>query len=197
MNKLGHEVVLDNTLVKDSARQMPSDDLFKSLNSVPTMDSSKQRCNQTIAGVAIGRFMGIDESSELLVDFSGNQSGRYLSAQSIVPLNTEDAGRNIVLMFEGGDPLKPVILGAIQPKPANASTASDNRRPHSQPANNAFEVKTEGDRILLNAKSEIVFNCGKASIVLTKAGKILLRGAYLLARSSGVNRIKGASVQIN
>jgi Domain of unknown function (DUF6484) len=197
MNKLGHEVVLDNTLVKDLARQTPSADLFKSMNSVPTMDSSKQRSDQKIAGVVIGMFMGVDELGELLVDFSGNPSGRYLSAQSIVPLNGEDAGRNIVLMFEAGDPLKPVILGALQPKPANAPTTSDNREPHPQPTNNAFEVKTEGDRILLSAKSEIVFNCGKASIVLTKAGKILLRGAYLLARSSGVNRIKGASVQIN
>ena len=32
---------------------------------------------------------------------------------------------------------------------------------------------------------------------LTRAGKILIRGAYLLARSSGVNRIQGGSVQIN
>ena len=37
----------------------------------------------------------------------------------------------------------------------------------------------------------------KASITLTSAGKILLRGAYILNRSSGVNRIKGGSVQIN
>ena len=39
--------------------------------------------------------------------------------------------------------------------------------------------------------------CGKASITLTRAGKVLIRGAYLLSRSSGVNRIKGGSVQIN
>ena len=30
-----------------------------------------------------------------------------------------------------------------------------------------------------------------------RAGKVLIRGAYLLSRSSGVNRIKGGSVQIN
>jgi len=197
MNKLSHEFVLDNTLVKDSTHQIPSADLFKSHNSGPTMDSSRQRSDQKIAGVVIGSFVGVDESGELLVDFPGNPSGKYLSAQSIVALNDKEAGRNIVLMFEAGDPLKPVILGALQPKPANAPTASDNQEPHPQPIGNAFEVKTEGDRILFNAKSEIVFKCGKASIVLTKAGKILLRGAYLLARSSGVNRIKGASVQIN
>ena len=31
----------------------------------------------------------------------------------------------------------------------------------------------------------------------TKAGKVILGGAYVLSRSSGVNRIKGGSVQIN
>ncbi|MEP7119602.1 MAG: hypothetical protein ABJE95_01785, partial [Byssovorax sp.] len=36
-----------------------------------------------------------------------------------------------------------------------------------------------------------------SSITLTRAGKILIRGAYVLTRSSGVNRIQGGSVQIN
>ena len=47
---------------------------------------------------------------------------------------------------------------------------------------------------MLTADKEIELRCGKASITLTKAGKILLRGEYLLSRSSGVNRIKGGSV---
>ncbi|MEW5071937.1 hypothetical protein AB1P14_09365, partial [Pseudomonas aeruginosa] len=38
---------------------------------------------------------------------------------------------------------------------------------------------------------------GKASITLTRAGKVIIRGAYLSSRSTGVNRIKGGSVQIN
>ena len=38
---------------------------------------------------------------------------------------------------------------------------------------------------------------GKASITLTREGKVLIRGTYLSSRSSGVNRIKGGSVQIN
>ena len=35
------------------------------------------------------------------------------------------------------------------------------------------------------------------SITLTGAGKVLIRGAYVLSRSSGVNKIKGGSVQLN
>jgi hypothetical protein len=55
----------------------------------------------------------------------------------------------------------------------------------------------DGKRVTFDAREEIVLRCGKASITLTKAGKVLIRGAYLLNRSSGVNRIKGGSVQIN
>ena len=50
---------------------------------------------------------------------------------------------------------------------------------------------------MLTAEHEIVLRCGKASLTLTRAGKVLIRGTYLLSRSSGVNRIKGGSVQIN
>ena len=50
---------------------------------------------------------------------------------------------------------------------------------------------------MLTAEREIVLKCGKASITLTRAGKVIIRGAYVLSRSSGVNRIVGGSVQIN
>ena len=50
---------------------------------------------------------------------------------------------------------------------------------------------------MIEGKEEIELKCGESSIVLTKAGKILIRGKYLLSRSSGVNRIMGGSVQVN
>ena len=42
-----------------------------------------------------------------------------------------------------------------------------------------------------------MLQCGRASLVLTRAGKVLVRGAYVSLRSSGMQRITGASVQIN
>ncbi len=51
--------------------------------------------------------------------------------------------------------------------------------------------------MIVNAKEQLVLRCGKASITLTRAGKILIKGSYVLSRSSGVNRIKGGSVQLN
>lgn len=53
------------------------------------------------------------------------------------------------------------------------------------------------ERRVISADREVVLQCGKASITLTRAGKVIIRGEYVLTRSAGVNRIKGASVQIN
>ena len=53
------------------------------------------------------------------------------------------------------------------------------------------------EELLINAARQITIRCGESSITLTAAGKIILRGKYIVSRSSGVQRIKGGSVQIN
>src|SRR4051812_15153812 len=61
----------------------------------------------------------------------------------------------------------------------------------------SIEPEQARERIEICAEKEIVLRCGKASITLTRSGKILIRGTYVLSRSSGAQRIQGASVQIN
>ncbi|WP_431257437.1 DUF6484 domain-containing protein [Roseateles chitinivorans] len=58
-------------------------------------------------------------------------------------------------------------------------------------------VTVDGERVVLNGAKQVELRCGEASIVLTAAGKILIKGTYVLSRSSGANRIKGAFVDIN
>jgi hypothetical protein len=58
-------------------------------------------------------------------------------------------------------------------------------------------VKLDGDSLILSAKRDIVLQCGKSFITLTSAGKVLIQGEYLLSRSSGVNKIRGGSIQLN
>jgi hypothetical protein len=132
------------------------------------------------SGVTLGTLVGIDGDGRPLVTFAG-QGATERVARHVCPIRREDAGREVVLDFENGDPRKPVILGLIQPAVAPP----------------AVEVSLDGERLTLTAKEEIVLRCGKSSITLTRAGKVLIRGAYLLSRSSGVNRIKGGAVQIN
>ena len=45
--------------------------------------------------------------------------------------------------------------------------------------------------------ARLVLRCGKASITLTRAGKVLIRGEYIFSRSTGVNKMKGGSIQLN
>ncbi len=47
--------------------------------------------------------------------------------------------------------------------------------------------------MLVSAKDELVLRCGKASITLTRAGKVLIQGSYVSSRSTGVNRVKGVA----
>jgi hypothetical protein len=68
------------------------------------------------------------------------------------------------------------------------------RPPDTAPA---VPAELDGERVLLTADREIVLRCGEASLTLTRAGKVLIRGTYVLSRSSGSNRIKGAAVEIN
>ena len=141
-------------------------------------------------GVMIGSLRGFVESGAPLVDFSGNCAENPIEAKTTVELLEKHIGSEVVLMFEGGDPQKPIILGVVHPPATPADSASASQ---AKPV----EVKLDGQRLVLSADQEIVLRCGQASITLTRAGKVLIRGAYLLSRSSGVNRIKGGSVQIN
>lgn len=142
---------------------------------------------QKIDGVVIGLFLSINAAGELLVAFPGNPLEAAIPARSTTTLDKGDVGKEIALLFEGGNPLQPLIIGKIH---------HANPEPVEQDAEQTT-AELDGENIVLSAKQTITLKCGKASITLTKAGKIILRGTYLLSRSSGVNRIKGGSVQIN
>jgi len=54
------------------------------------------------------------------------------------------------------------------------------------------------DEVLhIKAKDGLVLECGKSTIIMTKDGKVQVKGEDVLSRSKGMNRIKGAGVNIN
>ncbi|WP_218068070.1 DUF6484 domain-containing protein [Candidatus Thiosymbion oneisti] len=134
-------------------------------------------------GVVIGLLLGFHEDGAPLVAFPGNPQETALKARATTRLEGTDVGREVALLFEGGDPRLPLVIGVIR----HPQRQTDTQTP--------FTADLDGERLVLSARQEIVLKCGKSSITLTRAGKILIRGAYLLSRSSGVNRIKGGSVQ--
>jgi len=146
------------------------------------MDKKKTRSRVRIEGVVIGTLLELDVIGTPRVDYPGNPAGA-LPARCLATVDTSKVGREVALMFENGDPRKPILVGVLH-------------RP-GKPEPRALHVQMDGETIQLTGRKEIVLRCGKASITLTSAGKVLLRGCYVSTRSSGVNRIKGGSVQIN
>lgn len=134
-------------------------------------------------GVVIGILLDVPEASSPVVAFPGCPSETGIAATTTTVLAREDIGTQVALMFVGGDPSRPLVIGRIQ------------RLPEARQAPAVAHI--DGERLEFSAEREIVLRCGKASITLTREGKVLIKGAYLSSRSSGVNRIKGGSVQIN
>jgi Domain of unknown function (DUF6484) len=138
-------------------------------------------------GVVIGVLMGFDDNGAPLVVFPGNPIEQAVPARTTASLEHDHIGSDVALLFEQGDPARPLIMGRVL-HPEVAFSPTENRR---------FQGTIDDQRLELTAEREIVLRCGKASITLTRAGKILLRGAYIFSRSTGVNKIKGGSVQLN
>jgi hypothetical protein len=139
--------------------------------------------------VVIGMIVGFHKGTVPKVSFQDCPLEQGLEARTTVSFTSSDIGKQVALLFESGNPKKPVIIGKIQ-VPVRVA-------PEQMNALQKIDATLDGERLTFTAGSEIVLRCGKASITLTRAGKIIIRGAYLLNRSSGVNKIKGASVQIN
>jgi hypothetical protein len=139
-----------------------------------------------IQGVVIGELLALaDDAATPLVRYPGQASA--MRALTSVDLHRGHIGASVVLMFVHGDPERPVVVGVLRGQagwPLESASAQ-------------VEVDADGQRMVVNAREQLVLRCGKASITLTKAGKVLIEGSYLLSRSTGVNRVKGGSVQLN
>lgn len=139
-------------------------------------------------GVLTGTLVGFKEDGTIpLVLYPGQPGSAALGASSLVDLCGTHIGRPVALMLEGGVPRRPMIIGLLRTEQTWART--------NQPV--TVQVDADGEQLVVSARERLVIRCGKASITLTKAGKILIQGAYVSNRSSGVLRLKGGSVQIN
>lgn len=169
--------------------------------------NSVSETNQILPGeIIIGLLISVDQENRPLVDFAENPISAPLVALTTVEVHKKHIGRQVALLFANGDPKSPVIMGLIH-SPLDVILENHNHNETTSKetvaeialaeTENMEELKIDGKRIVIEGKEEIELKCGESSIVLTKTGKILIRGKYLLSRSSGVNRIMGGSVQVN
>lgn len=160
--------------------------------------------------IVIGTIVSINDHGQPMVEYSLGEDIGPLAALSTISVGAEHIGRQVGLLFVNGQEMTPVLIGFIHNPLHNfldnlqmgESITKVPKHPAQQKTEQEDEAKepiayADGDRIVIEAKEEVVLKCGDASISLNKNGKVSIRGKYLLNRSTGVNRIMGGSVQVN
>ncbi|WP_431523412.1 DUF6484 domain-containing protein [Mesorhizobium captivum] len=134
-----------------------------------------------IDGVVIGLLIGFECGAPLVV-FVGNPRETAIAARSLTELDVSAIGSELALLFEEGDPTRPLVVGRI------VDPAHKNRE---------LQVVREGDRVVITGEERIELRCGLASIILEKDGRVTIRGSQLTSQASGTNRIRGGAVHLN
>lgn len=131
-------------------------------------------------GVSVATFAGFNDKDQFLVALSDELEPT--PALSTIRLDETEIGNKIVVAYERNKVRSPIIIGRLQERKSTSTQST---------------LKLDGERLVFKAEREIELRCGEASIVLTKAGKVLIKGNYVLSRSRGANKLKGAYVDIN
>jgi len=176
----------------------------KTLNQISGTVSDNHITDFVPGNIMIGTLVGLSAEGRPLIICS-NDTSQSLEAITTVPVNKQLIGRQVTLLFNNGDPKLPVIMGLVQnplldileQQLDNGNHEKNENQLEKGVGNVQNEFYVDGKKVVIEAAEEIVLKCGDASITLTKSGKILIRGKYVLNRSSGVHRIMGGSVQIN
>lgn len=140
-----------------------------------------------VYGVITGQFVGLSRNRLPLVLFPGQSGSAAQEARSTVTLDKTPFGAEVVLQFDQGDVNRPIVLGVIQDPSADTTQLGDH----------PLEIEADGQHLHIQAKQQLILRCGDASITLTRAGKVLIKGNYVSTHATGTHRIKGGCVQIN
>jgi hypothetical protein len=144
----------------------------------------------------LGTIVAFDDDAAPMVAFGGTHvalRARLAFAASRLALQEACAtGAQVMLLFEEGQRDKPIIIGFVRTGPSTDPTSA-----HTDPSTMCIEADVDGRRVRVTARDELVFQCGAASVTLTRSGRVIVRGTYVETQASGTNRIKGGQVRIN
>lgn len=161
-------------------------DDFALLSQSPTRLT--QPLPQSLAYAATGVLHGFGLDERPLVSGLPQFPGELIAARSTVALTQRMIGSGVLVLFEQGDPARPIITGVLQEHRVSPPAITPQL---------PLSVQSDEQRVVISAEKEVVLRCGDASITLTRAGKVIIKGNYILSRSTGYNKIKGAAIDIN
>lgn len=99
--------------------------------------------------------------------------------RGISQISAEEVGCEFLVTCDRGEVTKPILLNKL----TQLSISDERRLPN--------------EKRIISAESELTLKCGKSSITLSENGKVVIRGSYILSRSSGANKIRGGSISLN
>jgi len=137
-------------------------------------------------GAAVGELLALlDNGRTPVVVMNGGAVAAR--GRTTIDLHGDDVGQQVVVLFEDGDRQRPIVVGVLRTDRTAAppELAGD------------VDVSTDGERMIVNARRELVLRCGKASITLRQDGTVHIVGERILSRATGPNRVQGGSVQLN
>jgi hypothetical protein len=169
--------------VTDGSPTTAGEALLRPLVDLP----STRQVSGMATGVVVGELIALKDDGRTALVRHPRLSGAAFAARSVVDLHRAHIGRPVVLLFEEGDTARPIVMGVLRDDGGMAIGA-----PPGQ-----VEVEADGERMIVSAREQLVLRCGDASITLTRSGKVLIRGAFILSHAAGVHRIKGGTVEIN
>ena len=97
-------------------------------------------------------------------------------------------GLEVAFLVDGTDDDRGYIVGVIENRPSIEVPIVTEAR---------VEADGEPSVVRLRARNRLELTCGQASLTLTADGTVVLKGATVISRASGVNKIRGAAVRIN
>ena len=162
---------------------------LQALLSKPRLQEAQPPISMPTAGVATARLHAFDLNDAPVLTGLARFPGELVTARTTVALLQAMVGATVVVLHEDGDWARPIVVGVLQQGAGVGAAAT--------PVAPSFDVQADDGRLTLTAEREVVLRCGDASITLTRAGKVILKGNYVVSRSTGYNKIKGAAIDIN
>ena len=149
------------------------------------------RASQDVDAVT-GHLEGIDDEGRLLF----REEGEDLCVPVAIGVDLPDdtlvqaakLGRRALVIRTSEPKPRLVLVGLVRERVSSAALDREGT---------PVQATVDGDTVRLSADTQIELKCGKARITLQKNGRIEVSGTYLLNRSRGPLKLKGATVEIN
>lgn len=180
---------MNAVLLESEPVAIEADAPAQAIAAAPARRPASPQRQQSAGGLVLGELMGLldDGCTALVIVVGEGGKTNALRARSLAELSRVDLGRRVALMFENDDRLTPIVIGVMR----------EGSAPLSEGATERVELSADGAVLTVTAREQLVLRCGAASITLTKAGKVVIKGAYVVSHATGANRIRGGTVQIN